>query len=211
MIWCVCVCQSKTNQFCLYFVSLSLSALQSCSNQAAPKSQQMATEAQYTRQVSGPDQDAKSRLVTSFTTVFSKSAWPELYSPLSLLIACVRPAAPLKNPSWECSSCHIIFPLQTELYQHMREDCEAKGQNDIIGGSKSSTTKVFQAESKICRSLNMLLHILPNCLGCTVRLCYSFIKLKALFGDFAFITSMGFFFLPLCKGPTATFSQTQSN
>lgn len=46
--WCgglLEVCQSKTNQSCLYFLALPLSALQSCSNQALPKSQQLSSNA----------------------------------------------------------------------------------------------------------------------------------------------------------------------
>lgn len=46
--WCgrlLEVCQSKTNQSCLYFLALPLSALQSCSNQAAQKSQQLSSNA----------------------------------------------------------------------------------------------------------------------------------------------------------------------
>lgn len=46
--WCwrmLEVCQSKTNQSCLYFLALPPSAPQSCSNRAAQKSQQRSSDA----------------------------------------------------------------------------------------------------------------------------------------------------------------------
>lgn len=76
------VCQSKTNQSCLYFLALPLSAPQSCSNQAAQKRQQLSSNAANrslgtcTRRALGADQEAKSGLITSSTSVFiNSSTW----------------------------------------------------------------------------------------------------------------------------------------
>ncbi len=113
---------------------------------------QTAPQAQCTRQVLGADQEAKSRLITSFTSVFTNSlAWP-LQAPVSI-----------DHMHTSCRTVKTLFcsgvfgmPARILLPDAALPACaggrwgdgKAKGQNDITGVSKCSTAKVCRAESK---------------------------------------------------------------
>lgn len=121
-----------------------------------PATLQTAPQAQCTRRVLGADQEAKSRLITSFTSVFTSSpAWP-LQATVSIdnmRTSCRTIKTLLSSGCW---ACHLVFSFQTELCLHVQGDGEPmakpKGQNDITGVSKCSTAKVCWAESKNCSS-----------------------------------------------------------
>lgn len=157
------VCQSKTNQSCLYFsgvASVCPAVMLQSSGTEEPTTAQRCSKllprhntpgecwVLIKRQSQGSSQVSLQCLLT---------APPDLYRQLSLLITYIHPVATLKPCFYVgCLACQLVFSSQTELRLHVQEDSEAtakaKGQNDITGVSKCSTAKLCQVETENCRS-----------------------------------------------------------
>lgn len=152
-----------------------------------PAMLQTAPQAQYTRRVLGADQEAKSRLITSFTAVFTNSpAWP-LHATVSIDHLCTSCCAIKTLFCVGCLACQLVFSSQTEFCLHVQENGEAmakpKGQNDITCVSKCSTAKVCGEESKTCRSFKQCCFIFPQTFSCAFLFYKKMTCLDSLFGS----------------------------
>lgn len=127
-----------------------------------PAMLQTAPPAQCTRPALGADQEAKSRLITSFTSVLTNSpAWP-LQATVSIdqtHTSCHTSKAHFVR---SCSACQFESSSHMELYLNLQKDGEvtwAKGQNDITCVLNCSVEQVCKNYKKLSA---LLFHIWIN-------------------------------------------------